>query len=359
MEKNKTFGSIGAKLGDLGSSLFSIALALAMGAVIILFMGLNPLTAYAELWRGAFQNPTAIANTLSRATPLLLCGLSVAVARRAGLFNIGAEGQLHAGAIATILFMLAFPSLPRILLLPVGILIGMFAGAAWALIPGILKAKRGIHEVVVCIMCNYLIILFCAYLVNGPFLEPGSHVGQTTLIAEAGRLSNLFVPRSQLNTGFLIAIGVAVVVYIFLFKTSLGFKFRTVGSNPEAARAGGIIPEKISIGAMAFAGSIAALAGITEVLGKYYRFIDGFSPSFGFTGIAVAFLARSNPFGIILSALLFGTLDSGSLRMARVTGVSSDLIIVIQALVIFFVAIPNITKFFKLPKNVILARFDK
>jgi len=329
---------------ELGKSIYAILFALGIGALIIILMGENPLIAYLELYKGAFANPLAITNTLSRVTPLVFCGLSVAIAMRAGMFNIGAEGQLYFGALVSILFMLTFPNLPKAVLLTIGILSGMLAGAAWATIPGFFKARMGINEVIVGIMCNYIMTLFVSYLVNNPFKEPGSHNAQTIQITENARLSKLIFSNSQLNNGFIIAIVVSVIVYILLFKTTIGYKFRSVGMNADAARAGGISPEKITILSMALAGAIAALAGITEVLGKYHRFIDGFSPGFGFTGIAVAILGRTNPAGILLTSLLFGILNAGSLRMSRVTGISSDLVMVIQALVVFFVAAPELFK---------------
>lgn len=331
--------------GSLGSSLFSVLIALVLGALIILAIGENPLEAYKALVQGSLGSPQTFANTLSKTVPLAFTGLAVALGQRGGMLNIGAEGQLHAGAIATALFALAFPGLPRIIMLPCCIIVGFVAGMLVGAVPGFFRAKRQTSEVIVAIMLNYLVTLFTSWLVNGPFKAEGS-VSQTNMIPESAMLSTL-IKNSQLTTALVLLVIFAVVQYIFLWKSTTGFKLRAVGSNRFAAISAGINSNRMMIMTMMLSGGIAAMAGTTEVMGKYGRFIEGFSPSFGFTGIAVAILGRNHPAGVILTAFLFGILDTGALRMGRVTNVSANIIVVVQSLVILLVSAPEILKLFK------------
>lgn len=329
-------------LFEVFKSLAAILLALIIGALLILISGESPAKAYGSLLQGALGSPQVFANTISKSIPLAFTGLAVALGSRCGMLNIGAEGQLHAGAMASVLCALCFPSLPAPILLVVSILTGVLAGMVVGGVPGVFKAKFSTNEVIVAIMLNYICTLFTSWLVNGPFKTAGS-TAQTEAIPESIWLGKL-LPRTQLTYALLILIVVAVVLYIFLWKTSAGFKLRAVGGNPDASRTAGIKVNKYLITSMVLSGGIAALAGITEVFGKYHRFIEGFSPSFGFTGIAVAILGRNHPAGVMLTALLFGILDMGSLRMSRETMVSTNMVVVIQSLVILFVAAPELIK---------------
>ncbi|EOS37473.1 ABC transporter permease [Lachnospiraceae bacterium 29-91] len=330
---------------ELAKSLAAILLALVIGALFILISGESPLTAYGALIEGALGSPQALANTISKSIPLAFTGLAVALGSRCGMLNIGAEGQLHAGAMASVLTALWFSFLPAPLLILVSIAAGILAGMLVGCVPGIFKAKFNTSEVIVAIMLNYICTLFTSWLVNGPYKVEGS-TAQTELIPESiwfGRL----LPRTQLTYALPLLILVAVLMYIFLWKTSAGFKLRAVGANPNASRTAGIKVNMYLITSMLLSGGIAALAGVTEVFGKYHRFIEGFSPSFGFTGIAVAILGRNHPAGVMLTAFLFGIMDMGSLRMSRETMVSTNMVTVIQSLVILFVAAPELIKWQK------------
>jgi len=327
---------------DIYISLFSILLALIIGALLIFLIGSSPLQAFTVMLDGAFGSISNIANTLSKTIPLIFTGLAVAVAFRCGLFNIGAEGQLYLGAFFSVLTALKFSFLPAFLLLPVAILGGIISGMIWGGIPGFFKAQFGTHEVVVTVMMNYIGINITSYLVNYPFKAEG-WVAQTDIIPNAANLPKL-IPKTQLSDGLIVAIIAALAVYFLLWKTDFGYEIRAVGENPTTAESGGInIKKNISL-AMAISGGLAALAGVTQSLGVYERFIDGFSPGYGFTGIAVAVLGRNHPLGVILTALLFGALETGALKMDRVTEISNDLVIVIQGLVILFVAAPEIIR---------------
>lgn len=335
--------------GDLGSSLFSVLIALLIGALIILAIGENPLEAYLALFKGALGTPQTFANTLSKTIPLAFTGLAVALGQRGGMLNIGAEGQLHAGAMATTLFALAFPSLPRPVMIPMCILAGFLAGMLVGAIPGYFKAKRQTSEVIVAIMLNYLVTLFTSWLVNGPFKAPGS-VSQTNPMPASATLTKIW-GNSQLTTALFLLILFAAAQYLFLWKSARGFQLRAVGGNRFAAVSAGIPASGLMIMTMMLSGGIAAMAGSTEVMGKYGCFIEGFSPSFGFTGIAVAILGRSHPVGVLLTAFLFGILDTGALRMGRVTNVSANMIVVVQSLVILLVSAPEILKLLQRKKE--------
>ncbi len=333
----------GGMLSNLLMSLIAIVLSLVVAAGIMLAVGYQPLAAYGALFNGAFGSVNAIANTLSKSVPLLFTGLAFAFANKGGLFNIGGEGQLYMGALAATAVALALGNAPRFVLLPAAILAGALAGGLLGGFVGLVKAKLHINEVIVAIMVNYIASLFASYFVNGSMRAEGSMTAQTELIAPAALLGKI-IPKTQLTSALYLALVVAVLLYIFFQKTRWGYNVRIVGENRFAAHASGVNMTLLTIFTMGASGAIAGLAGVTEVLGKYGRFIDGFSPGFGFTGIAVAVLANNNPFGIILTALLFGALDSGALRMSYVAGISANMVMVIQGLVILFVATPNIVR---------------
>lgn len=332
-------------MSELGKSLAAIGIAILIGAFFILLSGESPVEAYGALLKGALGSPRSIANTISKSIPLAFTGLAVALGSRCGMLNIGAEGQLHAGAMASVLTALSLSFLPAPVLLIVSILAGVLAGMIVGSIPGFFKAKLNTSEVIVAIMINYICTLFTSYLVNGPVKAQGS-TAQTQVLPEGVWFPRL-IPQTQLTGALFLLLIVAAVMYIFLWKTSLGFQLRAVGANPSAAGTAGVKVKLFMIMAMILSGGLASLAGITEVFGKYHRYIEGFSPSFGFTGIAVAILGRNHPAGVLLTALLFGIMDMGSLRMSRVTNVSTNMVTVVQSLVILLVAAPELIKWHK------------
>lgn len=337
------------QMSELKKSLAAIGIAILVGALFILLSGESPIEAYGALLKGALGSPKSIANTISKSIPLAFTGLAVALGSRCGMLNIGAEGQLHAGAMAAVLTALSLSSFPAPIVLIVSIIAGIFAGMIVGGIPGFFKARLNTNEVIVAIMLNYICTLFTSWLVNGPVKSDGS-TAQTEVIPEGAWLGRL-IPQTQLTTALFILIAVAVLMYIFLWKTSVGYQLRAVGANPSAAGTAGIRVKTYMIMAMVLSGGLAALAGITEVFGKYHRFIEGFSPSFGFTGIAVAILGRNHPAGVLLTALLFGIMDMGALRMSRVTDVSTNMVTVVQSLVILLVAAPELIKWNKKRKR--------
>lgn len=287
-----------------------------------------------------------ITDSLVTATPLILTGLAVAVGFRAGLFNIGVEGQLYIGAICSVWVGFAVKGLPMIIHLPLAILAGAAGGAFWAFIPAILKAKTGAHEVINTIMMNYIAFRLSEWLLSdkGPLKRPGSANPVSPFIEKSAEFPRFFPDPIRLHLGFFIAIGMAVFVYWFLFKTTWGFEVRTVGQNPDAARYAGMSITRNIIVAMCLSGALAGLAGANEVLGVNHNLALSFSSGYGFDGIAIALLGKSHPLGVVLTGLLFGTLRSGATRMQNIARIPVEIIDVIQALIIAFIAAPAIIR---------------
>ncbi|MGD9397082.1 MAG: ABC transporter permease [Candidatus Thorarchaeota archaeon] len=318
-------------------SLGSILLALVVAAVIMLMGGYNPGAAFMWLAIGAI---TQMDQVLWYASPLILAGLSVALAFRCGLFNIGAEGQLYIGAMATALvaYLFSFPILLHPLL---SLTVGVLAGAAWAFVPGLLKAYRGAHEVVTTMMLSYAAILFTSWLVgpNGPFWD-GSMVPQTPRFYETALLPLLF--GDYIHFGFIIALLAVIGVDYLINRTVLGYELRAVGHNIDAAEYAGIDSKKKVVTALAISGGLSGLAGSTEIIGTYDRFIANWSAGIGWDGITVAVLGNNNPWGVLAGGIFFGALKAGGNTMQTLANVPVEMVKVIQGLVVLFVAAPRI-----------------
>ncbi len=353
--------NMGSALSELGLSLVSILVAMLVGVIFILIAGQSPIETYGALLDGSFGSFRDFLGTLHRSTPLIFTGLAVALSFRTGLFNIGAEGQLLIGGFVAALVGFYFEGLPYIIHLPMTILAGMIAGGVWAGIPGILKAKLGVHEVINTIMLNHIAIHVTIYYGINTFREGGrqatpdvqgsAELFQFNQLPEIPVIQNLpFISLFDhtgisLHSGFVMALVVAVILWYILWKTSFGYEIRAVGLNASASEYGGInVPNKI-VSAMVISGAVAGLAGITEVLGTHQSFVDGMDADYGFTGIAVALIGRNHPVGVILGGLLFGALSQGGLQMQAI-GVPREIVIIIQALVIFFVASFQMFKIF-------------
>jgi simple sugar transport system permease protein len=325
--------------------------------------------AYAALFIGAFGDPTKIASALASgeadairrafnpifesliaSTPFIFAGLSVALGFQAGLFNIGAEGQLFIGAIFATFVGYAI-SLPPLLHLPLTIFAGMLGGAIWGFIPGWLKAKTGGHEVINTIMMNYIAFRISEYLLRGPMKRPESFNPVSPFIQESARLPRFFGAPIRFNMGFFIALLAAFLVWWFLYKTKWGFDFRAVGANPNASRYAGMSIVVTIVAAMSLAGALAGLAGTVEVLGLNYNLALAFSSGYGFDAIAIALLGRSHPLGVVLASLLFGVLRNGATKMQLSAGIPIDIISVLQAMILLFIATPAIIRtIYRLPK---------
>ncbi|MBX3086548.1 MAG: ABC transporter permease [Anaerolineae bacterium] len=319
-------------------TILMLALALFLGGVIIAVSGKDPVNAYKVLFTAAFGTDRAIANTLLSATPLIFTGLATLVAFRAGIFNVGVEGSLYMGAFATAYVGFTFTDLPGIVLIPLAFAAGGIVGGLWSLIPGYLKARLRVDEIVTTIMLNYVATLFTDYLVNGPFQVAGMANAMSKEIAPQAQLARL-IPRSQLNGSFILALIVFAVVLLLLRRSTFGYEVKTLGTNPMFARWSGMPVGRIILQVMFVSGFIGGLAGAGQVLGVHYRFVSGFSRGLGFDGIVIALLGRNSPIGVVLAALFLGALRNGSSSMEMFTQIPRDLIDVLIALVIFFVAI--------------------
>jgi ABC-type uncharacterized transport system permease subunit len=284
-----------------------------------------------------------ITETLVVATPYILTGLAVALSFRCGVFNIGGEGQYFIGGLTSVFVGYSITGLPAYVHLPLAILAGILGGAVWAAIPGYLKAKTGAHEVINTIMTNYIAFRLAEWLLNGPMKREG-YRPVSPEIQPSAYLPQFFPSPIRFHAGFFLALAVAAFIYWLLFKTTIGFEIRTVGANPRAARYAGINITKNIVLAMGLSGGLAGLAGANDVLGLIHYMPNAFSSGYGFDAIALALLGKSHPGGVVLAALLFGMLRNGATRMQSVAGLPVDIISVLQALIIMFIAAPEIIR---------------
>lgn len=317
----------------------AVVISLLLGAVILLFDGVSPLRAYSALWEGAFGDVGDVRRTLEKATPLIFSGLAVAFAFKAGLFNIGAQGQLVFGALAAAIVGFGVTGLPPVIHVPLALLAGAAAGALYGAIPGALRTYTGAHEVITTIMLNYIALNITDYLANGPLKDPSptNIVARTPNILDSAKIYEIpFI--DWLPFGFAIACVMAAITWIILWKTTLGYEIRTVGQNPNAARYAGMKVSLTIILTMVISGLLAGLGGAVETQGIIYRFQPGFNVGLGFDGITIALLGKTNPFGVIPAAILVGAMRAGASQMQFQTDVATEIIDVIQATILFFVA---------------------
>lgn len=315
--------------------------------------------AYSALFTGAFGNPVttiqAIATGTPRAiriefapileslvasTPYIFTGLALALGFRAGVLNIGAEGQVFIGATFSAYVGYSVTGVPSIIHIPLALLAGAVGGTIWGFIPGWLKAKTGAHEVITCIMMNYLAFRLTDYMLTGPMKRPGTFNPVSPTIQTSAFLPKFFGAPIRFHLGFFIALGLAALVWWFLFKTTWGFNLRTVGSNPNAGKYAGMSVSKNIILAMALSGALAGMAGANDVLGINHNLAQSFSSGYGFDSIALALLGNNHPVGVVLAALLFGTLRSGAVNMQLLARIPTDIIQVLQAVILMFIAAP-------------------
>lgn len=314
----------------------AVLLAVLIGVVILLVSGTDPLVAYGALLKGSFGSMTALGRTLEKATPLMFSGLAVAFAFKAGLFNIGAQGQLLFGAIVSAAVGFGVQGLPAIIHAPLALLCGAAAGGLYAAIPGVLKTYRGAHEVITTIMLNYIAINITDYLADGPWkdMSPGNIVARTPKILDTAVIPSL----GEIPLGFFIAILAAVAVWWLLWKTTIGFEIRTVGLNPHGARYSGVKVARTVILTIVISGLLAGIGGAIETQGVVGRYQPGFNAGLGFDGITIAMLGKTHPFGTIPAALLVGAMKAGASEMQFASGAAKEITDVIQALILFFVA---------------------
>ena len=318
---------------------------------------------YEALFYGSVGNPSKIINALKSgdaeairrafnpffeslvvSTPYIFAGLSVALGFRVGLFNIGAEGQLFIGAATTVSAAIFLKGLPPIIHIPISLLAGFIGGGLWGFIPGWLKAKTGGHEVINTIMMNYIAFRLSEFLLRGPLKNPEGFTPVSAHIEESAELYRFFESPIRFHIGFFIALFVAFLVYWLLFKTTWGYTLRTVGANPRAAKYAGMNIVRSTVIAMFLSGGLAGLAGANEVLGVNHNLALAFASGYGFDAIALALLGKSNPIGVVLAAILFGFLRNGAIQMQLSAGIPIDIISILQAFILAFIAAPAIIR---------------
>lgn len=319
--------------------------ALAVGAVMLLFLKVNPIVAYRALWDGAFGSSNAFAETLVKATPLLLVALGICISFRGDVINIGGEGQMIVGAIFATWVGLTFTGLPGWLVITLAMLAGFLGGAIWGGIPGLLKAYFSVNEILSTVMMNAIAVQLMNFLLRGPMIDPSqaelaSKIPQTARLLEIFRLPRLAPTR--LHLGALIAVILAILVYILLWRTTLGYRIRAVGQNPHASRYAGIKVQRYVVLALLLSGAFSGLAGATQVFGVNYRMItdgssSGFTGSAGFNGIVAALFGQLHPIWSIPASILFGALLVGANTMQRAVQVPSALVTALNGLVVVFV----------------------
>ncbi len=324
----------------------AVVLALLLGGLILLALGSNPVEAYLSMWEGAFgnpfENPTRLINTITRSIPLLLVAVGICIAFRGGVINIGAEGQLLIGAISVTAFSVGVGDrLPPLIFVPLALLVGSGAGAIWGAVPGYLKARFAVNEILSTVMMNQIAIQFVLFLLSGPLIDPrevelGTRIPQSAKLPTAVWLGRL-LPPTRLHAGLFIALITAVLVWLLLWRTPLGYRIRAVGQNRDASRYAGIsVPLYLTL-ALTLSGALAGLAGAVELIGVPHRMVEGFAVGYGFAGIVVALFGRLHPLGAIPSAFFFGAMLTGAERMQRTIQVPSATIIAIQGIVVLFV----------------------
>lgn len=361
----RLFNALGARLNRFNSFLLTVLAiisALIVGAFVIVLSDIEALqtgnfgrsisdvaNAYSALITGSLGSIRAISDTIDNSTPFILTGVAVAVAFRAGLFNIGATGQMIAGGLAAtwVGFIIDGPGFVQI---PLAILAGVLGGAAYGAVPGVLKARTGAHEVITTIMLNYIATFMVGWLLNTElFQRPDRSDPISKFVSSASRLPKIFgfmQNRKDLtaHSGILLALIVVVLFWWLLKRSKLGFEFRVFGLNADAAEYAGMRSQRLTVLGMVVSGGVAGLAGAAEILGRYGYATPSFAGTIGFDAIAIALLGRSTPLGALLAALLFGALQSGGRTMQAATDVPIDLIVVLRALIVMFIAAPLLVK---------------
>ncbi len=312
-----------------------LALAVAIGGVILAATGHQPLEVYRLMIEEAFGGEGRIAATLSEATPLLLTGLAAAIAFRAGVFNVGAEGCFYLGGIVAAFAGYGLPDWPGALLVPFALTMASIAGGAWLVTPGLLRARLGVDEVVTTLMLNFIAMDLTTWLVNGPLLARGFANSATPLISPAAELPRL-TPAGTLNLGFVLSL-VLVIAYGFWSRFAVGgLRTRLVGLSPRFSRAVGIELPRVFLGVMIASGVVGGLAGGIHALGLVHRFVAGFSPGYGFTGVAIALLARNSATGVAIASVLFGALSSAGANIQLFSNVPIEIVEILKGAVMIF-----------------------
>ena len=332
-------------MANVLTPLVIICMAFLFASVLILSAGFNPVAAFYHLFAGAFGTKASLINTVNKAVPIAFAGFAVALSKKAGIFNIGIEGQLIFGAFGSVLPGIFLKGLPAVIHIPVCLLSGMLFGAAYALLPTLLFVKRGTNLMVMGIMMNNIASLVITYLIVGPFAGKNATVSSTEMVEESAFLPYIITKPNKLSIGILIVFAVAFLMWLFINKTSIGYELKMCGANRQAARYSGIKVTFYMTAALLLSGALGGLAGGVEILGNYHRMYDSFSPGYGFDGIPIALLTGGNPIGVIAGALLFGALRVGAMNMQTQVGVSTEIITVIQGTLVVLIACESLIRF--------------
>ncbi|AKG24869.1 ABC transporter permease [Calothrix sp. 336/3] len=344
--KNRTLlvgltGTIVTKLSKfirpIISPLIAIISALLVGVILIIIAGASPIIAYTALFQESLLTYFGFGNTLTKMTPLLFSSLGVLIALKAGQYNIGGEGQIYLGALGSALIGLYLQNLPTFIHIPLALLAGFIFGGIWGFIPGYLKAIRGVNEVITTLLLNYIGIYFISYLVQNPLKELNAPSPYSPLIAKSAQLP-IILFGSLAHAGIVLSLITAIIVWLILNRSTLGYQIEAVGFNPNASHYAGISVQRTVILVMTLAGGLAGLAGSCEVMGLKYRLFDVVSPGYGFDAIAIAFLSRGSVIGVVLASLFFGALRSGANVMQRSAGVPVTVVYAIQGMTVLFIA---------------------
>lgn len=325
----------------IGVIMLAILMAMLLGAIILLAIGADVLKTYLVILTEPLKNKIGVTEVLLRMVPLTIIALGITVAYRSGIINIGAEGQMAVGILATTALALGFPDLPRMVLIPFAILAGAVGGAAWGFIPGFLKAKLDVSELLSTVMLNYIAAQLYTFFLRGPMLDPaemtmGSGTPQSMRLSSNLDLKR-FISGTRIHSGIFIALALALLIFLLLWKTSYGFKMRAAGASERAARYGGINVTKYLIIAMMISGAFAGIAGSIEIAGVHRRAIEGVTSGYGFSGIVVALFGGLHPAGIIPAAFFFGLLIYGADMTQRLVGVPANMVQVLQGVIILVI----------------------
>lgn len=327
-------------IGYLVSLFISVLLALVVGALIMLFSGHNPIEGYAALLRGAFGSERTMADTLAKSATLCLTGLAMAVAASAGIFNVGGEGQLYMGAIASAAVGGYLNGWPWFLVVPIALLCAIAAGGLYALLPAWLKVRLKVNEVITTIMLNSAALYLCSFLATGPLKTAERGISSGTIKLDQAFIFQKLIRLSNLTTSIFLSVAIALFVWYLMKKTAVGFEMKLTGENERFARYTGIKTGKLALWSMVLSGAICGLVGMFEVYGIHRRFVESVSNEFYYDGMLVAMIMRYDPVGIILMSMFFGVLKIGATGMEQV-GIPSETILIVQSIIIFFMAAEN------------------
>ena len=343
MGKNKKAGVVRRAWQAVKKPLLALLLALIAGGIMIAVSGYNPFWVYYQVFALAFSSAKNIASVFAQATPLMFSGIGYAIAAKCGLVNLGLEGQMLSGAMTSALLGVYLRGLPMFIHLPIAVLGGALAGAVTGGLTAFLKNRFGAREIITTVMFNEIIALLVSYMCNGPFRAEGSIWGMTETILPTAVIGKL-MKNTQLTYAIFLAVFLGILLEIVLKKSTLGYKMQVIGQNLRAAQTAGINVSRIFLISFALSGALAGLCGSAMILGVNSKFIDGFSDSYGWSGISVAALAAYDPFFSVISAVLFGILKAGAMILNRTSNVPKEFVSVIQAFVVVFVAAPRMVQ---------------